>query len=272
MNKNNRIINRIKIYKNPYNEMTNVHSKILNEPDLEPEPKSESYSEPQDCNTYECTCWLDKQWKNCKIYGDLINCMVKYTKGEILNTPVSTKPFECLDPEFKNCLIKLNEYGCFTIDSQEFRDVIENNTRYKQREYLNFAYKLKPNQKLSSIMENFDCRGLYYMAHEYYKCDSPNCKTRCKEYYQTDNLEEINYDNDEIWITKHQKLKKNAKSRIYKKTVHVAMSEDIDYEYNIFSKYIPDFYDNLVIFVVWNNIWERVTNRYMIDKVIESLQ
>ena len=256
--------------------MTNIQSKIVNKIETDPEPELETElekeSESQGCNSYECTCWLDIQWKNCKTHDDLVKCMVKYINGEILNTPLTIKPFECLDLEFKNCLIKLNEYGCFTIDSQEFRDEIENNTRYRQREYLNFAYKLKPNQKLSSIMENFDCRGLYYMAYEYNKCDNPNCKTSCKEYYQTDNLDEINFNNDEIWISKHQKLKKNAKSRIYKKTTYVAMSEDIDFEYNKFSKSIPDFYDNLLIFVVWNNIWERVHNRYMIDKVIESLQ
>ena len=250
--------------------MTNVHSKIKNESDIEQYPELEL--ETQECDSYECICWLDIQWKNCRSYEDLINCMVKYIKGEILNSPLTIKPFDCSDQEFKNCLIKLNEYGCFTIDSQEFRDEIYNNTRYKQREYLNFAYKLKPNQTLSSIMENFDCRGLYYMAHEYYKCDTPTCKINCKEYYQTDNLDEIDFDNDEIWISKHQKLKKNTNSRTYKKTVYVAMIEDIDYEYYNFSKYIPDFYDNLVIFVVWNNIWERVHNRYMIDKVIESLQ
>jgi len=261
--------------------MTNVQSKLVNVIEIEIENdnenendndnENENSQDSQGCNTYECTCWLDKQWKTCRTYDDLIKCMVKYVKGEILNTPLSMKPFECDDSEFKNCLIKLNEFGCFTIDSQEFKDVIDNNTRCKQREYLNFAYKLKPNQKLSSIFENFDCRGLYYMAHEYYKCNNPQCKTSCKEYHQTDNLDEINYDNDEIWISKNQKQKKNAKSRIYKKTVHIAMTEDIDYEYNKFSKYIPDFYDNLIIFVVWNNIWERVHNRYMIDKVIESL-
>lgn len=242
--------------------MTNVQSKIANDP----EP------ETQGCNTYNCTCWVDKQWKNCKTYDDLINCMVKYVKGEIANTPISIEPFTCDDPEFRNCLIKLNEFGCFTIDSNEFKDEIKNNTRYRQREYLNFAYKLKPNQKLSTIMENFDCRGIYYMAHEYYRCDNPTCKTNCKEYYQTDHLEDINFDNDEIWISKQQKLRNNVKSRIYKKTVYVAMSEDIASEYNEISNYIPYFYDNLVIFVVWNNIWERVHNRYMIDKVIECLQ
>ena len=104
--------------------MTNVHSKIKNESDIEQYPELEL--ETQECDSYECICWLDIQWKNCRSYEDLINCMVKYIKGEILNSPLTIKPFDCSDQEFKNCLIKLNEYGCFTIDSQEFKDEIYN--------------------------------------------------------------------------------------------------------------------------------------------------
>jgi hypothetical protein len=241
--------------------MTNIHSKIVKE--IEPLPITE------ECNKTGCTCWLNNQWKKCKTFEDLLRCMSKYITGEILSMPLCIEPFKCDDPEFRNWLLKLIDIGVFVIDGNEFKDEIENNTRYRQREYLNFAYKLKPTQKLSTIMENFDCRGIYYMAQEYYRCNNPKCKTNCKEYYQTDNLDKINFDNDEIWISKHQKLRNNVKSRAYKKTVHVCMPEDIAYGYNEFSKYVPGFYDNLVIFNVWNNIWERVHNRYMIEKVIE---
>ena len=259
--------------------MTNSYSKLIYEDEIlnsqiinqEPNEQQKKQSN-QKCNTISCTCWLDKQWKKCKTYDNLLKCMKKYYDGYILNMPLTTEPFDCDDPEFRSYLIKLSECGAFIVDTQEFKDEIKNNTRYKQREYLNFGYKLKPNQTLSTIMEKFDCKGIYYMALEYYRCNNPTCKTNCKEYYQTDNLDKINFENDEIWISKHQKLNVKSNSRIYKKTMHVAMPEEIDYGYDKFAIYDPNFYDNLIIFNVWNNIWERVHNVYMIDKIIECLK
>jgi hypothetical protein len=269
--------------------MTNSQSKLLNEINtintineiIKIEQKNEEYEkyeeydeydEYDDCNDNNCICWLDIQWKECNTYDDLLKCMKKYIKGEIINMPLSTEPYKCEDSEFIKCLEKLINIGIFVVDMQPFRDEIQNNTRYRQREYLNFAYKLKPNQKLSTIMEKFDCNGIYYIAQEYYRCNNPNCKDNCSEYYQTEFLDKIDFNNDEIWISKHQKLKNNVKSRIYKKTVHICFPEDIEYGYNEFARFVPDFYENLVIFNVWNNIWERVHNRYMIDKVIECFK
>ena len=259
--------------------MSNSQSKLINEVNEVNEVNGEikplqTLQTSQKCNENNCMCWLDIQWKKCRTYDDLISCMKQYIIGEILTMPLSIEPYECDDVEFINCLEKLSNSGAFIVDMQPFRDEIQNNTRYRQREYLNFAYRMKPHQRISDIMDSFDSSGIYYTALEYYRCNNPDCKINCSEYYQTDNLDNICFDNDEIWISKHQKLKSktNVKNRPYKKTMHISMPEDIEYGYNVFSKFVPDFYENLVIFNVWNNMWERVHNRYMIDKVIECLK
>ena len=266
--------------------MTNAQSKIVNE-ELKPSQTSQTSQTlqtpqiPQKCNDTECTCWLNIEWKQCKTYNDLLTCMIKYIKGEILTMPLSIEPYKCDDTEFINCLEKLINIGAFVVDMQPFRDEIQNNTRYRQREYLNFGYKLKPHQTLSNIMDSLNSKGIYYMVKEFYRCNNPNCTTNCSAYYQTDYIDNINFDNDEIWISKQQKLKSkiknnsnsnNTKNKAYKKTMHISMPEDIQCGYDEFNKLIPNFYDNLLIFNVWNNIWDRVHNRYMIDKVIECLE
>ena len=195
-------------------------------------------------------------WNMCQSYEDIQHTMISFIKGEIYRTPTHMGALVEKEPQYIDKLIKLNTLGAITEGGQQFENTYTINECHMQREYLIFAYKLKINETLESILDKIKNSDFFYQALDY------NNNT----YYQSDEIGLIDFKNPEFWVTRTKDLKTNT----YENHTHLVCPEDIPTIFEEYQNIVEDFYDNVIIFEVWSKNWERNENGiYLLDKVIQ---
>jgi hypothetical protein len=215
-----------------------------------------------DCT--ECTNKMEhfEHWYYCNSWGDLLCHMLKFLKGEYIDTPSHFGPLQEKDPLYKEKLIKLNALGVISENGQEFEQIHRLNKSYMQREYLVFAFKSRDDSHLQTILDKFQKADFYFQAFAH------DTKLPTK-YFISTGLQLIGCDENEYWVTRT--LNHNTKE--YDNHTHLVCYEDMP---NILVEYcdiLETVLDNLVIVQGWAKTWDFPKDGiYLLDKIIQCFE
>lgn len=224
-------------------------------------PETEfNYNIPKNLTIKHDNKWLKHVhplWSRCNTFSKLLENMALFVNGELPNTPTHMGYLEDTNPEYITRLVHLNNIGVLTDNGQEF--VYDVTTKYinMQREYLVFAYEIKPNQSLDSIIQKFDNSDLFYYAINYAD----------KKVYQSSYLGYIGFNNPEFWLTRDYLIE----SKTFENHTHVAEPKHLLNCFENFQYYTNNFYDGKIFFHVWSRTWN-YNKTYLADIVIQCFE